>query len=64
MPMAYAYRLVLEVGADADPPSFASGFWGWKVGDELFEGNPRYRIVDIVGEESSDVQAPFVVAPL
>jgi hypothetical protein len=28
------------------------------------EGNPRYRIVDIVGEDDSDVQATFVVAPL
>ena len=62
--MAYVSRLVLEDGADADPPSFASGFWGWKAGDELFEGDPRYRIVDIVDEEDSDVQATFVVAPL
>jgi hypothetical protein len=30
----------------------------------LFDGNPRYRIGDIVGEGTADVQATFVVAPL
>ena len=64
MAMAYTFRLVLEDGAEGDAPSFASGFLGWKVGDTLFEGNPRYRIIDIVGEEDSDLQATFVVAPL
>jgi hypothetical protein len=62
--MGYLFRRVREDGAEADPPSFASGFWGWKPGDTLLEGNPRYRIIDIVGEEDSDVQATFVVAPL
>jgi hypothetical protein len=65
MPMAYTFRLVLEDGAAADPPTFATGVWNWTPGETLFDGSPRYRIVDVLYEDDDpDVQGVFVVAPL
>jgi hypothetical protein len=65
VPLGYLLRLVLEDGAEADPPPFTNGHWNWAPGDEIMVGaEPKYRIVDVIYEDDSDVQGVFVVAPL
>jgi hypothetical protein len=36
--MGYLFRLVLEDGAAADPPTFTTGHWKWEAGDEVMVG--------------------------
>lgn len=56
---------MLEDGAEADPPAFTSGHWKREPSDEIMVGaEPKYRTVDVVYEDDSDVQGVFVVAPL
>ena len=63
--MGYVFRLVLEDGAEADPSIFTTGHWRWEPGDEIIVGaEPKYRIVDVISEDDSDLQGTFVVVPL
>jgi hypothetical protein len=63
--MGYTFRLVLEDGAEADPPTFTTAHWKWEVGDEILVGaTPKYTLVEAIYEDDSDVQGVFAVAPL
>jgi hypothetical protein len=65
VPFGYRFRLVLEDGAEAEPPTFTTGHWRWEPGDEVMVGSePKYRIVEAIYEDDPDVQGVFVVAPL
>lgn len=59
--MAFTYKLVLEDGTPADPPTFVTAVPTWRVGDKvLIRPGFEFEIVAI-DEWTEDVSATWTV---
>ena len=61
--MAFTYRLVLEDGSPADPPTFVSSEPNWQVGDRIPRGpnKPAFEVVGVRAASGPQHQALLVV---
>jgi hypothetical protein len=56
----FTFRLELEDGTPADPPTFRAGVPNWRAGDPIALGaNRRLRVVDVRDDDAD--QPPVLV---
>ena len=56
--MAFTFRLELEDGTPADPPTFSAAVPNWKAGDTIPLGR---RMLQVVGVRDDDADQPPVL---
>lgn len=59
MAIGYSFRLELEDGTLADPPSFRSATLNWRVGDMIPLGRRTLRVIAIRDDDAD--QPPALV---
>ena len=53
--MPFSYRLILEDGTPADPPSFSTAVPSWHPGDTIpISADRQYRVAAVRDAESPD----------
>jgi hypothetical protein len=57
--MAFIFKLVLEDGTPADPPTITSVVTNWRSGDTIPLGRRTLRVVQVRNEEAD--QPPVLV---
>ena len=63
--MAFTYKLVLEDGTPADPPTFTAAVPDWGPGDEIHLGAGRsLRVVEVLPGKDPDENGVLVVEPV
>ncbi|HET8653607.1 MAG TPA: hypothetical protein VFM13_13685 [Gaiellaceae bacterium] len=60
MALGFMFRLQLEDGTPADPPSFPSATLNWKVGDMIPLGAKTLRVVGIHDDDADQPPALIV----